>query len=181
MILIFARVSEHRSSGYDDWSGDSSRFVQLLQRSTSIDMHDTLTFLHTSTTAPGSAKSAEERDYQFGRLFGLFALLRSGKLFPSSAPKAAAVFTKAFNLALGLMDRSYLRESAGWLVLATIRAFDAAAPTLDWADEGRQVVREGIYGAAAVPAVKAWTPEKIAWTVFLQSHATVRASTLQRD
>ena len=141
-------------------------------------MHDTLTFLHTSTTAPGSAKSAEERDYQFGRLFGLFALLRSGKLFPSSAPKAAAVFTKAFNLALGLMDRSYLRESAGWLVLATIRAFDAAAPTLDWADEGRQVVREGIYGAAAVPAVKAWTPEKIAWTVFLQSHATVRAAKL---
>jgi len=145
-------------------------------------MHETLTFLHTSSTPPGSAKAVEERDYQFGRLFGLFALLRSGKLLQptSSVPKAAAIFAKAFTLALGLIERPYIRESAGWLVLEMLRGFDAASASLDWADEGRKAIREGIFGAAAGAAVKAWTPEKIAWTVYMQSNATVR-SALTKD
>jgi len=138
-----------------------------------------------SSALPSGAKGREERDLLFARLFGLHALVVSDALFqPSSTLRD---FETVIQEALYLGERkTWLRESAGWLVqTAARRLLSQTTESLEWKDEAvnalvtsaldrEKSVKEDTATKKAPQANEFWTPEKLALAVLLQNSNSVR-------
>ncbi|KAL8990036.1 MAG: hypothetical protein Q9177_001212 [Variospora cf. flavescens] len=70
------------------------------------------------TEASGKISGQEERDHQFGRLFGAEAFIKSGILFQPDASRDA--WPKILDIIYGIAkQKPWLREECGWILFGT--------------------------------------------------------------
>jgi hypothetical protein len=124
----------------------------------------------------GKVKGSEERDYQFGRLFGILGMVRSGILVPSGENKELSDINK---VSAGLVNdlvelyhhKKWMREPTAHGIITLLNSFYDAG-SLDDA----KVVLDHLVRKAIVPKLFAGkgldslTAEQIAVAVSIQSH-----------
>ncbi len=123
-----------------------------------------------SSKTQGAMTGQEERDVMFARLFGLTSVIQSGLLLrdstlPSSSTTASdlATYKEVLAQLLELGEKkSWLRESVWWSIGLAVDAL--AKSDVSWKDEAVDATIAALYSES-----KAWTPEKVALTLKLQS------------
>ena len=125
--------------------------------------------LLTTSSTTRAIKGEEERDLMFARLFGLFAFVNSGILFQSTH-STLDHFRQTIQGLIGIYRaKTWIRESVGWAILTLLQGLIEARATVPWTADALDVALESLYGAG-----NEWTPEKIAWTIYLQEQGLVR-------
>ncbi|KAF4954126.1 hypothetical protein FGADI_5448 [Fusarium gaditjirri] len=81
-----------------------------------LNFEKTLEILIENTQAIGNLPGQEERDFVFGRLFGIFAFVRSGILF-SDISRWNAVLNLIIDLSI---RKVWLRPQCGWVIVQSI-------------------------------------------------------------
>ncbi|KAL9045879.1 MAG: hypothetical protein Q9214_001156 [Letrouitia sp. 1 TL-2023] len=77
--------------------------------------------LEQQTQTSGNVSGQEERDHQFGRLFGAEAFIKSGVLFDKE--NSSEISSRIFNLIFELAKKKpWLREECGWIVVSALQA-----------------------------------------------------------
>ncbi|KAI3626217.1 hypothetical protein CBS9595_001578 [Malassezia furfur] len=93
---------------------------ELLGRLSSVSAYDILVLLLKNTVVHGSMSGQEMRDAQFARLFGIYALVRSGLLY-HAASSSLMTFQRTFELLLTIASyKSWLSESCGYVLLESL-------------------------------------------------------------
>ena len=135
------------------------------------------------TTDPGQAQSgkfgktkgSEERDYQFGRLFGILSIVRSGILVPSEENDLSEVTKTSVGLVNDLLElyhyKKWMREPTAHGIITLMNSlYDAGS-----SDQSKAVLDNLVRGVVvpklfASKAVDHFTAEQIAVAVSIQSH-----------
>lgn len=93
---------------------------ELLGHLSSVSAYDVLVLLLKNTVVHGSMSGQEVRDVQFARLFGIYALVRSGLLY-HAASSSLVTFQRTFELLLTIASyKSWLSESCGFVLLESL-------------------------------------------------------------
>ncbi|ORY76630.1 DNA polymerase V [Protomyces lactucae-debilis] len=106
--------------------GFSACLSELLRALPLIDLSFVLASIERSTTPVGNVKGQETRDYQFGRLFGLQAIVTSGMLVRKETSKEQIrdLVGMLFELSL---SKGWLRESCASVIIQVLDMMDATA------------------------------------------------------
>ncbi|WFD20036.1 DNA-directed DNA polymerase [Malassezia caprae] len=134
---------------------------ELLSHLPSVCAHDALVLLLKHTVARGNLSGQELRDLQFARLFGVFALIRSGLLFAPTS--SLATFQRAFHVLTKVAYyKSWISESCGWVVMQMLLPLASANGSRPpWADEALDWV------AGCLAATHSLSPETLALALTL--------------
>lgn len=134
---------------------------ELLSHLPSVCSHDVLVLLLKHTVARGSLSGQELRDLQFARLFGIFALIRSGLLYAPTS--SLATFQRTFHVLTKVAYyKSWISESCGWVVmqmLLPLASENGSRPP--WAEEALDWV------ANCLTATHSLSPETLALALTL--------------
>ena len=134
---------------------------ELLSHLPSVCAHDILVLLLKHTVARGNLSGQELRDLQFSRLFGVFALVRSGLLYAPTS--SLATFQRAFHvLSKVAYYKSWISESCGWIVMQMLLPLardNVSRPP--WANEALDWV------AGCLAATHSLSPETLALALTL--------------
>lgn len=140
-------------------TGFAVALTELLSHLQSVSSHDMLVLLLKYTAARGNLSGQEMRDLQFARLFGVYALVRSGIIY---ARGSLSVYVRCFNVLLAVAaNKSWISESCGW-VLTELTNGLRSAPS--WADEAL------VWTADMVCANSDLSPEKLALLIVLMGY-----------
>lgn len=134
---------------------------ELLSRLPTVCAHDVLVLLLKHTVARGNLSGQELRDLQFARLFGIFALVRSGLLYAPTS--SLPTFQRAFYILTKVAYyKSWISESCGWVLMQMMLplASDSASRPV-WAAEALDWV------ASCVTTTHSLSPETVALTLTL--------------
>ncbi|KAJ7740748.1 DNA polymerase phi-domain-containing protein [Mycena maculata] len=153
--------------------GFAVALTELLSRLDTVTCSQILALLTDATKPQGSMTGQEERDVIFARLFGLTAIIQSGlivrtKPLPFSASSetsasSVASFREAVSNLIALGEKkSWLRESAWWSLGLAIDALNAS--DVPWKAGALDATAECVFSENT-----AWSPEKVAITLKLQS------------
>ncbi|KAG7342134.1 DNA polymerase phi [Nitzschia inconspicua] len=140
------KIKDIRSEADQNKSGDLSNLMYIRER--------LLTATDTSQIV-GKKKGSEERDYQFGRLFGILAVVRSKILVPSSANvEDVKEVTTAFlsDLVELFWEKKWMREPAAHGITTMLQLF------LDGDEEHHLVARDLVH-TIVVPKLLAVTQD----------------------
>ncbi|KAL3914195.1 MAG: hypothetical protein SGILL_006197, partial [Bacillariaceae sp.] len=133
----------------DDNEGDEKSGVMYIR--------DRLLSATDPSQIAGRKKGSEERDYQFGRLFGILSIVRSSILNPDSGADAEEVKEAAHALINDLVElfwlKKWMREPAAHGIATMLRLF------LDDGKVGRKIA-EGLIEDVVIPKVLAVTQEQ---------------------
>ncbi|WFD02766.1 DNA-directed DNA polymerase [Malassezia obtusa] len=120
---------------------------ELLSHLSSISAHDVLVLLLKHSAVHGSMNGQEVRDAQFARLFGIYALVRSGLLY--RAPSTLATFQRAFDVLLTIAAyKTWLSESCGHVLVQMLEPLahnNTQRP--DWAHDALTWVAQRVCAA----------------------------------
>lgn len=106
--------------------GFSACLSEVLRALPLIDLSFVLASIERATTPVGNVKGQETRDYQFGRLFGLQAVVTSGLLSrkETSKEQVRELVGLLFELSL---SKGWLRESCASVIIQVMETLHAAA------------------------------------------------------
>jgi len=97
-----------------------------------------------STTIPGKKKGSEERDYQFGRLFGILGVVRSHILLPYGDEDSSDIREVASAMISDLVElfwlKRWMREPAAHGITTMLKLY------FDHSEESRKIGRELVEG-----------------------------------
>ncbi|RDX52694.1 hypothetical protein OH76DRAFT_1399938 [Lentinus brumalis] len=150
--------------------GFAVALTELLSRLDTVTCSQIVQLILDSSKTQGAMTGQEERDVMFARLFGLTSVIQSGLLLrdstlPSSSTAASdlASYKEVLAQLLELGEKkSWLRESVWWSIGLAVDAL--AQSDVSWKDEAVDATIAALYSES-----KAWTPEKVALTLKLQS------------
>jgi DNA polymerase phi len=132
-----------------------------LTRIDTITTPQVISLLIRNSRYPVGLKGADARDLLFARLFGLTALINSGKLFTSGMTE----YTSVIEQLLEIGDvKGWLRESAWWGIIGAVRGL--LASEVEWKEEGFKLVMERCFDGV-------WGPEKVALVLVLERQRPV--------
>lgn len=108
---------------------------ELLSRLSSVSAHDVIVLLLKYSIPRGNMNGQEARDLHFARLFGIYALVRSGLLYSSHS--SLPTFQRAFRVLLSVAAyKSWLSEPCGWVLVELVRSLDLGVNQRPaWADD----------------------------------------------
>ncbi|WFD06863.1 DNA-directed DNA polymerase [Malassezia vespertilionis] len=135
---------------------------ELLQRLPGMHAHDVLILLLKHTVVRGNMSGQEARDLHFARLFGIYALVRSGILYADNA--SLTTFQRSFQVLLAIAAyKSWLSEPSGYVLVQALEplAKDAMSRP-SWADEAIH------WSADRICTNKDLSPEKLALFITFQ-------------
>lgn len=160
--------------------GFAVALTELLARVPTFSPTHVISLILRSTQTNKTLKGTEQRDLLFARLFGLMSVIDSGLLAQSSTTLEDFKTTLGELWTLG-EKKSWLRESAWW---ATIRGLKElinrqADEAPEWREEAIKAVVMRVFGNEGKGAL-AWTQEKVALALMLQSHRPVSNTNNQR-
>lgn len=119
----------------------ASFFLQLLARLSTVSASQIITLVLHYSTSPAKVKGQEERDLMFARLFGIFAVVRSGALFRSGA-SGLETFTWTLDILQALSQgKEWFAESCAWVTVQLLDAL-AKADDLHWRDDAFKMVAQ---------------------------------------
>ncbi|KAL9615238.1 MAG: hypothetical protein Q9167_000332 [Letrouitia subvulpina] len=100
--------------------GFSVALTECLSQLQISNISEFVDILEQQTQTSGNVSGQEERDHQFGRLFGAEAFIKSGVLFgeEKSSETSSRVFSLIFELA---KKKPWLREECGWIVVSALQ------------------------------------------------------------
>lgn len=129
-------LASHRESSR---LGFSVALCELIHQLKSLPARHIITLVLSYSSSSGKVKlkGQEERDFLFARLFGLYAVIRSGILLEERLAREED-FRRAVEI-VWLLGRSktWLRESSGWIIAEAVRSISASnvpwkKGSLDW-------------------------------------------------
>lgn len=97
-------LASSRESARQGFATCLSEFMKEVPK---VDIQKVLLLLTDTTKVTGSVKGADERDLLFGRLFGYFAIIRSGRLAAESSETKEIMFDGILNM---IKSKGWLRE-----------------------------------------------------------------------
>ncbi|KAH9842530.1 DNA polymerase phi-domain-containing protein [Rhodofomes roseus] len=155
--------------------GFAVALTELLSKIDTVTCSQILALVLDSSKTEGTMTGQEERDMYFARLFGFISVIQSGLLFrettlPSSSSLVSSLdnYKEAFAELVALGEKkSWLRESAWWAIGLAIEAL--LASDVSWKDDAVESTVSVLFAEK-----KAWTPEKIALTLKLQTQLPSR-------
>jgi len=130
----------------------------------------------------GRKKGSEERDYQFGRLFGILGVVRSGILMPTDESDLEQVLEVASGFVSDLLElywhKKWMREPAAHAIGTILNTFyDLAAH-----DENAKKIAQHLVTEQVIPrllqdeagsiGLESYSAEQIAVAAIIQSHTS---------
>lgn len=125
------------------------------------------------STSQGKRKGSEERDYQFGRLFGILSVARSGILLPRGDKSCDSdeILEVSRHFITDLIDlyshKKWMREPAAHAIGTILNMFYGGEDTQDIASS---LVEELVIPKLLQGGVKSFGAEQIAVALTIQSH-----------
>lgn len=143
-------------------SGFAVALAELLSHLQSVSAQDILVLLLKHTAVHGSMNGQEVRDVQFARLFGIYALVRSGLVY--GAGSTLGTFERCFNVLLAIAAyKSWLSESCGFALVQLLEPLGVNnVQRPEWAQEALE------WAAQRVCATQHLSPELLALLITLQ-------------
>ncbi|GAX11822.1 hypothetical protein FisN_20Lh124 [Fistulifera solaris] len=133
-----------------------------------------------ATTEPGDGrkkKGSEERDYVFGRLFGILAIQKSGMLLPSnSSDDMEEVVTVSKHYISDLIQlfqfKKWMKESAAHAICMLLNSYYYASEEIlsDAKAIVDRLVRESIVPELLSTTLSEFSAEQLAVAIHIQSH-----------
>ncbi|WFD36038.1 DNA-directed DNA polymerase [Malassezia cuniculi] len=146
-------------------TGFAVALTELLSHLPSVSSHDVLVLLLKHTVTRGNLSGQEVRDLQFARIFGIYALIRSGIVYSRGS---LAVYQRLFNVLLAVAsNKSWISESCGWVLTELINGLESAPA---WRSEALA------WTADCVVANAELSPEKLALIIVLLRHPELRVT-----
>jgi len=123
----------------------------------------------------GKAKGSEERDYQFGRLFGILGMVRSGILVPSEDADLSEVKKVSLGLVNDLIElyhhKKWMREPTAHGIITLMNSLYDSGSSDDSKLVLDHLVRKAIVpGLFTGKGLESLNAEQIAVAVSIQSH-----------
>ncbi|UZJ56547.1 hypothetical protein CBS101457_005867 [Exobasidium rhododendri] len=123
-------LASHRESSR---LGFSVALCELISQLKSISAHHLIVLILSYSSPSGKVKGQEERDLLFARLFGLYALIRSGVLIDADLSEEEDFMRVIEIIWLSGRSKTWLRESAGWIIVQAVEAM--AASKVAWKED----------------------------------------------
>ncbi len=133
-----------------------------------------------ATTEPGDSrkkKGSEERDYVFGRLFGILAVQKSGMLLPSnSSDDMEEIVTVSKQYISDLIQlfhfKKWMKESAAHAICMLLNSYYYASEEIlpDAKAIVDRLVRERIVPELLSTTLSEFSAEQLAVAIYIQSH-----------
>lgn len=144
-------------------TGFAVALTELLGHLSSVSSHDILVLLLKHTVARGNLSGQEVRDLQFARIFGTYALIRSGVVYSRGS---LAVFQRIFDVILAVAaNKSWISESCGWVLVNLVDGLRAEPA---WADDALAWTADQVCANADL------SPEKLALIIVLMRYPQLR-------
>lgn len=131
----------------------------------------------------GKAKGSEERDYKFGRLFGILSVVRSGIMLPTADSDLSEVKETTAGLVDDLIElyhyKNWMREPTAHGIITLMNSFYNSGHS-----DYTKVVLDDLVKQSIVPnlfagkGLDSFTAEQVAVAVNIQSHLDLHESEL---